>query len=95
MRHWKPWCPNTGTEEERERVGRMLERLRNGTPATRSVIRSLQPWTVQIYLNQASGMLKSGLLSEVMPGFHEWQGDYDEVTGIGGITALDPDALIV
>ena len=87
--------PKYGTGEERERVGRMLERLRNGTPAARSVIRSLQPWTVQIYLNQASGMLRSGLLSEVMPGLYEWRGDYDEVTGIGGITALDPDALIV
>ena len=87
--------PKYGTGEERERVGRMLEPLRNGTPAARSVIRSLQPWTVQIYLNQASGMLRSGLLSEVMPGLYEWRGDYDEVTGIGGITALDPDALIV
>ena len=87
--------PKYGAGEERERVGRMLERLRNGTPAARSVIRSLQPWTVEIYLNQASGMLRSGLLSEVMPGLYEWRGDYDEVTGIGGITALDPDALIV
>ena len=87
--------PKYGTGEEREWVGRVLERLRNGTPAARSVIRSLQPWTVQIYLNQASGMLRSGLLSEVMPGLYEWRGDYDEVTGIGGITALDPDALIV
>ena len=87
--------PKYGTGEERERVGRVLERLRNGTPAARSVIRSLQPWTVQIYVNQASGMLRSGLLSEVMPGLYEWRGDYDEVTGIGGITALDPDALIV
>ena len=87
--------PRYGTGEERERVGRELERLRNGTPAARSVIRSLQPWTVQIYVNQASGMLRSGLLSEVMPGLYEWRGDYDEVTGIGGITALDPDALIV
>ena len=87
--------PKYGAGEERERVGRALERLRNGTPAARSVIRSLQPWTVQIYLNQASGMLRSGLLSEVMPGLYEWRGDYDEVTGIGRITALDPDALIV
>ena len=87
--------PKYGTGEERDRVGRVLERLRYGTPAARSVIRSLQPWTVQIYLNQASGMLRSGLLSEVMPGLYEWRGDYDEVTGIGGITALDPDALIV
>ena len=87
--------PKYGTGEERERVGRVLERLRNGTPTARSVIRSLQPWTVQIYVNQASGMLRSGLLSEVMPGLYEWRGDYDEVTGIGGITALDPDALIV
>ena len=87
--------PKYGTEEERERVGRALERLHNGTPAARSVVRSLQPWTVQIYLNQASGMLRSGLLSEVMPGLYEWRGDYDEVTGIGGITSVDPDELIV
>ena len=40
-------------------------------------------------------MLRSGLLSEVMPGIYEWRGDYDEVTGIGGTTALDPDELIV
>ena len=28
-------------------------------------------------------MLRSGLLSEVMPGLYEWRGDYDEVRNWG------------
>ena len=84
-----------GTDEERKRVSSVLERLRNGSPQARFLLRSVQPWTVQIYRNQTSEMDRSGLIAEVMPGVYEWRGDYHRVTGIGGITALDPDELIV
>ena len=87
--------PRYGTSEEQGRIAHALERLRQGTPAPRSLIRSIQPWTVQIYLKQATRMLASGVLSEVMPGLCEWRGGYDEVTGIGEISAVEPDALIV
>ena len=84
-----------GTAAERSRIAGAIDGLRNGTAVNRSVMRGLQPWTVQIYRNQAASMIRSGLLAEVIPGLYEWRGDYDPITSIGGITTLEPDRLIV
>ena len=84
-----------GTTAERSRIAEAINRLRGGAAANRFIMRGLQPWTVQIYRNQAAPMIRSGLLAEVIPGLYEWRGDYDPITGIGGITTLEPDRLIV
>jgi hypothetical protein len=42
-----------------------------------------------------ASMERDGLIAEVMPGIYEWLGSYDPVTGIGGITSMDPDRLVV
>ena len=87
--------PEYGTPEERQRVQDSLEQLRRGAPESRLLLRRLQPWTVQVYETQAGSLDRAGLIAEVMPGVYEWLGDYSPVTGIGGITTLDPDRLIV
>ena len=84
-----------GTATERSRIVEAIDRLRDGAAASRFIMRGLQPWTVQVYRNQAASMIRSGLLAEVIPGLYEWRGDYDPITGIGGITTLEPDRLIV
>lgn len=84
-----------GTTAERRRIVDSIGRLREGAAESRSMIRALQPWMVQIYRNRAAAMIGSGLLLEVMPGLYEWRGEYHEITGIGGVTRPDPDLLIV
>ena len=87
--------PGYGTPEEQLRVQGAIDELRAGTPSARQVLRRVQPWAIQIYANQVPSMNESGLVAELMPGVFEWQGDYHRTTGIGGVTALDPDRLIV
>ena len=77
------------------RVQTALEQLRRGAPESRLLLRRLQPWTVQVYDTQTGSLDRAGLVAEVMPGVYEWLEDYSPVTGIGGITTLDPDRLIV
>ena len=84
-----------GEPEERRMVEATLDRLRNGTPEARFLLRRVRPWTLQVYQNQVASNERSGLMAQVMPGVYEWFGAYDPVTGIGGITGLDPDQLIV
>ena len=87
--------PNYGEPEERRMVEDTLDKLRNGTPEARFLLRRVRPWTLQVYRSQVASNERSGLMAQVMPGVYEWFGDYDSVTGIGGITGLDPDRLIV
>lgn len=83
-----------GTDEERRRVRRLLERLREGAPESRALLRALQPYLVSLRRREAERHRSSGLISEVTPGLGEWLGDYD---GVRGLVArdLDPDALVV
>ena len=69
--------------------------LRGGSTDARRLLRQVQPWTVSLYRRQTSENQRAGLLNEIMPGLYEWRGDYDPVTGIGGVTGIDPDRLIV
>ena len=87
--------PQYGTLEEREEVQTTLVRLHSGDSETRRLLRRVRPWTVQVYRNQLPSMERSGIIAQVMPGLYEWLAEYDPVTGIGGITSLDPDRLIV
>ena len=86
--------PNYGEPEERRMVEATLDKLRNGTPEARFLLRRVRPWTLQVYRSQVASNERSGLMAQVMPGVYEWLGGYDPVTGIGGITELDPDRLI-
>lgn len=87
--------PDYGTLEEREEVQSTLDSLRKGNSETRLMLRRIRPWTVQVYRSQLPDMERSGVIAQVMPGLYEWLAEYDPVTGIGGITSLDPDRLIV
>lgn len=86
---------NFGSPEQRSDVKNNIEELRSGTPRARHLLRRLQPYTVSMYRRQVPAMDNAGLLWEVTPGLYEWRGRYDAVRGIGGVTSLDPDALIV
>ena len=84
-----------GTHEERETVEEALAKLRKGSAEARFLLRQVRPWTVQVYRNELASRERAGLIAQVIPGVYEWLGDYDPVTGIGGIAGLDPDRLIV
>jgi CRISPR-associated endonuclease/helicase Cas3 len=82
-----------GTSDQRGRARNLLEQLRKGAPNARSLLRGLQPFMVSVYRGQTSALSANGVIEEVMPGLWEWRGIYHPVTGIGGITTLDPDSL--
>ena len=87
--------PQYGDPEERAAVRSGLDDLRRGTPEGRTLLRRLRPFGVQIYRSQVASKERDGLIAQVIPGVYEWLGDYDPVTGTGGVTGLDPDRLIV
>ena len=84
-----------GPPEERKRVRDAVAALRSGTPDARRLIRAVQPWTVSLYRNQTAEKERAGLLAEITPGLYEWSGSYNDVTGIGGVTGVDPDRLVI
>lgn len=84
-----------GPPADRQRVGDIIQSLRAGAPEARVLLRSLQPWMVQIFRSPAAALARAGLLAEIMPGLYEWRGDYHPITGIGGIRSIAPDQLIV
>ena len=81
--------------EEWQQVFDAVAALRKGSNDARRLLRQVQPWTVSLYRGQANEKQRAGLLDEIMPGIYEWRGDYNRVTGIGGVTTIDPDALVV
>lgn len=88
-----------GSEEQRQQVRAVLERLRAGAPPTRHLLRQLQPYTVSLFKHQASKYLNEGLLlpqspEGLPPGIWEWVGKYDQVCGLSGENIF-ADALIV
>jgi CRISPR-associated endonuclease/helicase Cas3 len=84
-----------GPARERTLARRLLDNLKQGAPNARSLMRQLQPFLVSVYQGQTPVMARDGLLAEVMPGLWEWRGHYDSVTGIGGVTSLSPDDLVL
>ena len=81
--------------EEWQQVLDAVAALREGSKDARRLLRQTQPWTVSLYRGQANEKQRAGLLDEIMPGLYEWLGTYDERTGIGGVSAMDPDRLVV
>lgn len=84
-----------GKDSDRQRVSKAIAELKAGTPDARRLLRSVQPWMVPMYRNQVAEKERSGLLAPITPGLHEWLGRYDKVTGIGGVTGIDPDLLVI
>ena len=80
--------------EEWLRVLNAVAALRDGSRNARHLLRQVQPWTVSLYRREALQRERAGLLYEIKPGIYEWRGAYNAVTGIGGVTTIDPDALI-
>ena len=80
--------------EEWPKVLNSVAALREGSKNARHLLRQLQPWTVSLYRREAIEKERAGLLDEIMPGIYEWRGAYNAITGIGGVTTIDPDVLI-
>lgn len=80
--------------EEWLKVLNAVAALRKGNKSARQLLRQVQPWSVSLYRREALEKERAGLLDEIMPGLYEWRGAYNVVTGIGGVTTIDPDALI-
>ena len=81
--------------EERQKILDAIAALRRGNKDARRLLRQVQPWAVSFYQRQASENQRAGLLDEIMPGLYEWRGTYNPVTGIGGVSVIDPDRLVV
>lgn len=71
---------------------RIIASLRAVGPS-RSLIRRLQPYLVNVYENQLPRLLDQGLVEEITPGLYEWMGSYDPVMGITD-RARDPETLV-
>lgn len=80
--------------EEWPKVLHSVAALREGSKNARHLLRQLQPWTVSLYRREALEKEHAGLLDEIMPGIYEWRGAYNAITGIGGVTTIDPDTLV-
>lgn len=84
-----------GTEEERQRVRAILNRLRAGAPPVRRLMRQIEPYTVSLWRRQAIEHQRRGFLSseEIAPGLWEWLGRYDPVRGLSA-SDVDADQLV-
>ena len=80
---------------ERQKILDAIAATRGGSKDVRQLLRQVQPWTVSLYQRRASENQRAGLLGEIMPGLYEWRGVYNLITGIGGVSEIDPDRLII
>jgi CRISPR-associated endonuclease/helicase Cas3 len=83
-----------GAQPERRRVRETLDRLKDGAPEARVLLRRLQPYLVSLRRREAERFRSLGIIAEVIPGLGEWLGDYDSVRGLVA-RDLDPDSLVV
>jgi hypothetical protein len=83
-----------GDANEQRRVLDALERLREGTPDARLLLRRLQPYIVAVYRRELPGYERAGLIKAIMPGLWEWHGKYHTVQGLIA-EGPDPDKLVV
>jgi len=73
----------------------LIERLAKGWHGSpMAIVRSLQPFMVNLRRRAFSQAEKDGLVRQVMPGVYEWLGKYDAVCGIV-FGNIDPDNLVV
>lgn len=72
----------------------ICNRLERGLSMTRELWQRVQPWTVAVYRHDS--VLSSSLVEWLVPDqLLIWRGEYDELTGIGGMIARDPADLVV
>lgn len=73
---------NYGADADQREVRRAVERLRQGAPDARRLLRDMQLYTVAVRSREVQRYQREGLISPVMDGLGEWQGRYDRVTGL-------------
>ncbi|MBI4499026.1 MAG: hypothetical protein HY689_14145 [Chloroflexi bacterium] len=83
-----------GSEEERQGVRNVLDRLRQGGPDARSLLRQLQPYIVSVYRGELARFHRESLVAELRPGLWEWMGGYDSRRGLTAET-LSTETLVV
>lgn len=83
-----------GNPDERARVQRNLNTLREKSRSARLTLRALQPYMVSIRRHEADRLIRIGLIDPVMEGVGEWMGQYDPVRGLLA-QGPDPDVLII
>lgn len=71
-----------GTENEQRRIRQCIEKLRDGTPESRFLLRELQPCMVSISSYRAERYRQDSLITQIIPSVSEWHGRYDAVRGI-------------
>jgi CRISPR-associated endonuclease/helicase Cas3 len=72
----------------------ILNSLKYLKGSLRSAIRRLQPFTVNIYMNNIHLFSNKGLIEKLDESIYVWKGRYDSLFGIIE-TGMDPDSLIV
>ncbi|MBI2952766.1 MAG: CRISPR-associated helicase Cas3' [Chloroflexi bacterium] len=82
-----------GAKEERT-TRALLDRLRDGGPEARTILRRLQPYLVSVRTREAERFRRQGLIAPVTGDLGEWLGKYDSVRGLTG-DGPDPDVLVV
>ena len=83
-----------GSPEEQRAVGKWLDRLRDGAPDARLILRRLQPYLTSVREREARRYERQGLIGPVLPGLGIWLGRYDAVRGLTSDDP-DPDSLVV
>lgn len=76
-----------------EKIGKIKERIKCGY-MSRELIRDMQPYLVNVYVNQINRLLNDNLISELPNGLYEWKGIYDPLCGIVE-KSYDPESLVV
>lgn len=80
-----------GSETEQRTVRRLLDRLGQGAPDARHILRRLQPYTVAVRRRDADRLTRAGFIVPVVDGLGEWVGRYDPVRGL---VVEDPDLVV-
>jgi len=71
-----------GTEDQVRRLEETLDHVGRHQGSPRLLMRSLQPYMVNLRRKRAERLLREGLLSEVVPGLLLWLGAYDRQRGL-------------
>lgn len=71
-----------GEKAEQARINNILDQLKAGTPASRFLLRELQPYTVAVRVNKATRLIKDRFITQLMPDLGEWLGQYDKDAGL-------------
>jgi CRISPR-associated endonuclease/helicase Cas3 len=71
-----------GDAAEQEKIAQILSRLKAGTPASRFLLRELQPYTVAVRTTKVPALVKQRFIAPILPDLGEWLGSYDKDAGL-------------